>query len=369
MAHVLAYRDFIKEVKQLKSVDEAMLQPTHSKVRLFGDKGDNAGLSCVLRNVQFSENPNSEVVRDGAGVYRFSLKMGKGDTQENVGVLAFDSRVTHWESEPLFYLNNKPLANYYHCLTDGLGILYSFLKQSTCKQILMYRNPPHGMRETHCDFVRDMLKLALPETHVQFVNHNTLYSAVMTGSYLGLNSKRQRAIPHSGLYEMYDRIKASCNKTVSGPRKIFITRMPRAKSRDALPENNLSYRELVNEGELLELMQGYGFSPVFAEDYTLEEQVSLFSQATHVTGPWGAGFINTVFCKPGVIILPFGSPNFSLNLRKRSNVYCGPLFADKKIIPLNGLGKTLTETNVTNAPWKIDIDGTRASLETIGGFL
>ena len=40
-------------------------------------------------------------------------------------------------------------------------------------------------------------------------------------------------------------------------------------------------------------------------DYSFSEQVDLFSNASYVVGLHGAGFANTVFCKPNTKILEF----------------------------------------------------------------
>jgi hypothetical protein len=62
---------------------------------------------------------------------------------------------------------------------------------------------------------------------------------------------------------------------------------------------------LSDEKELEDFFAQNGYEIVNPGSYSFEEQLEMFSSATHVAGISGAAFINTIFCKPGtkVIIL------------------------------------------------------------------
>jgi hypothetical protein len=62
-------------------------------------------------------------------------------------------------------------------------------------------------------------------------------------------------------------------------------------------------RELENEQEIEELVSSYGFTLVCLSDLPISSQIELFSNATHIIAPHGAGITNIVFCKPATNLL------------------------------------------------------------------
>ena len=55
-------------------------------------------------------------------------------------------------------------------------------------------------------------------------------------------------------------------------------------------------RRLLNEEEIARIASEQGFEIIRAEELAFENQVMLFSEASVITGPHGAGFVNMVFC-------------------------------------------------------------------------
>ena len=56
-------------------------------------------------------------------------------------------------------------------------------------------------------------------------------------------------------------------------------------------------RILDNENELLEQITSLGFKKIYPEDYSFEEQISIFYNARIVLGPSGSALLNCIFCK------------------------------------------------------------------------
>ena len=71
--------------------------------------------------------------------------------------------------------------------------------------------------------------------------------------------------------------------------KIFITRT--------------GTRRVYNQDDIAAIAAEYGFTAVAPEKLSLAEQVTLFSHATHIIGPSGAGFGGLLFASPGVQVL------------------------------------------------------------------
>jgi len=72
-------------------------------------------------------------------------------------------------------------------------------------------------------------------------------------------------------------------------KKVFITRS--------------GTRRAYNQEEIAEVAREYGFTVVAPETLSLAEQVALFSHATHLIGPSGAGFGGLLFASPGTQVL------------------------------------------------------------------
>ena len=71
-----------------------------------------------------------------------------------------------------------------------------------------------------------------------------------------------------------------------------------ALERIFVSRNNIRWKRLANEDELLPLIEGYGFSIIRPEQMSFAQQVKTFSKAKVVFGAYGAGLTNLLFCQP-----------------------------------------------------------------------
>ena len=75
------------------------------------------------------------------------------------------------------------------------------------------------------------------------------------------------------------------------PSRIFISR------------SKASVRHIVNEGEVIRLLEAYGFILVCLEDWSIAQQIQLFASAKAIVSPHGAGLSNLAFCKKGTLVV------------------------------------------------------------------
>jgi hypothetical protein len=68
-------------------------------------------------------------------------------------------------------------------------------------------------------------------------------------------------------------------------------------------------RRVVNEAEVIDWLEGWGFQSFFLEEMSLAEQMALFKQAKLVAGPHGAGFSNVIFSYK-LKLLEFFEPSY-----------------------------------------------------------
>ncbi|WP_299759229.1 glycosyltransferase 61 family protein [uncultured Pontibacter sp.] len=69
-------------------------------------------------------------------------------------------------------------------------------------------------------------------------------------------------------------------------------------------------RNVLNEKELLEELQPYGFKTVVSSELSIKEKIKLFSKAKVVLGATGAGLISMFFCKPGTKMIEIFNEGF-----------------------------------------------------------
>ncbi len=80
------------------------------------------------------------------------------------------------------------------------------------------------------------------------------------------------------------------------PKKIYINRL-----------DGRSQRLISNEKDVAECLKKKGFESLTLSKLSFSEQVNFFHNADYIAGLHGAGFANTIFCKPNTKILEFRS--------------------------------------------------------------
>ncbi|MFD1187549.1 glycosyltransferase family 61 protein [Pontibacter rugosus] len=66
-----------------------------------------------------------------------------------------------------------------------------------------------------------------------------------------------------------------------------------------ISRSDSNIRNVLNEKELLEVLEPYGFKSIVSSQLSIKEKIKLFSRAKVVMGATGAGLVSMFFCKPG----------------------------------------------------------------------
>ena len=77
----------------------------------------------------------------------------------------------------------------------------------------------------------------------------------------------------------------------------------RLSERLFISRNMAKSRRIVNESEIDEVLVRHGFRKIFLEELPILEQFSLFSTASHIIAPHGAGLANLAFASEGARVL------------------------------------------------------------------
>jgi tetratricopeptide (TPR) repeat protein/capsular polysaccharide biosynthesis protein len=82
------------------------------------------------------------------------------------------------------------------------------------------------------------------------------------------------------------------------PERIYISR---ARARG---------RQVINEDEVINVLNNWGFQTVFLEEMSVLQQVALFANAKVIVCPHGSSLTNLVFCSPKTKIIELFSPHY-----------------------------------------------------------
>ena len=81
-----------------------------------------------------------------------------------------------------------------------------------------------------------------------------------------------------------------------------------------ISRRDAAFRRVVNEGEVVQALEGVGFAPYTLSDMSFAEQVTLFAHAEVVIAPHGAGLANLIFADAPIVIelfSPHVMPNYA----------------------------------------------------------
>jgi capsular polysaccharide biosynthesis protein len=79
--------------------------------------------------------------------------------------------------------------------------------------------------------------------------------------------------------------------------------VPDSPKRIYISRRKAAFRRVRNEDELLPILERNGFDLVCNEDYSVAEQIGIFSEAEFVLGPMGSSMANLLFSNPGTKVI------------------------------------------------------------------
>ncbi|MFK7858003.1 MAG: glycosyltransferase 61 family protein [Granulosicoccus sp.] len=199
---------------------------------------------------------------------------------------SLDRQKTHAIEGRIALLGNRNADNYYHWMNDILPAL------------AVLENSGYPLDDIDC-FVVNRLKhpfqfeslkaLGIEKDRLHYANSNSLLSAdeILVPHYgsnsLGMSQGRWNP-------DFLNRVFAP--ETKPAPTlKLYISR------------GSTGARAIGNEAELITLLESHNFQIVRAETLSIREQAELYSAASVVLGPHGAGLSNIAFCQPGTRVI------------------------------------------------------------------
>jgi len=199
-------------------------------------------------------------------------------TDDNqVYVLAFDQ----WSAR-----------NYYHWVIDTLSRLYIIREQLHDAIILLPRSP--------CRYMYESMQFFQPKGVLELEKHT--YARVK-------NLYLPRPVADSGRHD---------GTVLMGLKKFILSKLEGhlddgiAGERIYISRAKQNARKIQNELEVQELLKAYGFSVVFFENMSFQEQISVMGKAKFVVSSHGANLTNILFMPENAKVLEINknkSPN------------------------------------------------------------
>lgn len=188
-------------------------------------------------------------------------------------------------------------SNYYHLLVDVLPRLYLLKQSQFWSQIdTIYVNR----------FVPALQKLQ-PLLHLVGLEGKKLFWA---DAYSHIQARAVVATSLTGLPGM-SYFKPGWVFTFLRETFLSLAQPPeKTQPRIYISRSRASFRRVLNEPEVLEILRTWGYQPVWLEDLSFAQQVGLFQQAQRIVAPHGAGLTNLVWCQPGARVLEFFPSNY-----------------------------------------------------------
>lgn len=182
--------------------------------------------------------------------------------------------------------------NYFHWLTDAIPRLYLAKQYDPNINLILpsFFQSISYTRESLEPFKLGSVRI-IPEDRAVFVKNFQFptYSA-LTGNY---NENVIRAV--GATYRQHFGASASAG------RRIYISR------------SKAPVRNVLNENEIIPILARHGFEIVQCENMSFSEQVKLFSEASMMAGPHGAGLVNMMFMHPGAKIFEIHPRDNNIN--------------------------------------------------------
>lgn len=77
-----------------------------------------------------------------------------------------------------------------------------------------------------------------------------------------------------------------------------------------ISRSDAGFRKIINDSQIVNFLSQYGFESIQLASMTVSQQVELFSTASVIVAPHGAGLVNAVFCRPQTKIIELFSPHY-----------------------------------------------------------
>ncbi|MDC0902868.1 glycosyltransferase family 61 protein [Pelagibacteraceae bacterium] len=276
-----------------------------SNGRIFSDTVNNTAYilkDCLIKDVsyQFKLKKNLQIIN--------------GNTSDNFVIKNGTPKILKKINGTVFSLLSGGAAknNYWHWIFDVLPKL-AILEKSKFKNKPDYYLLPSLYKKYQIETL-SMLKIPLNK-----LLNGEIYKHIICDNLLAVDhpnvfnnnpSKSIINIPHWIIKWLRKKYIKKNNSSSKKYERIYINR-----EKDSILDN----RKIINNQDVKEILNKFGFKIITVSDYSFNDQVKIFSNAKFIVGLHGAAFANLVFSKQKTKIIELASKhsgNIFANLAK-----------------------------------------------------
>jgi capsular polysaccharide biosynthesis protein len=306
----------MKKIESLHTLDEkiSILESDQN------DRKINAYLLEDVHLVSLSDDYPGIVLATENNHYSpyFERVMSLGDSSQQKTQICDFVNLTKTVNEPVFYFVYNT-DNYYHFIYDSLPYLITYreLKKRNIVDKLLIPNSNSG--KLYPFFYEFLDLLDIDRNNLFFLDKQTLYKKIyISDSYT--HGHDSNLPPRVEIYQLYEEMKQKVSRIVdtdSYPKKIYISRRSWIHGDFSnIGTNYTQRRRLVIEDDLVEFLEGQGFTEVFTEKLSTQDKIGMMMGAQMVVGAIGGGMCNLLFTNKDCKNICICSPHFlSINSR------------------------------------------------------
>jgi Glycosyltransferase 61 len=252
-------------------------------------------------------------------------------------------------SHPCLLIHDAACNNYGHWMTDAVSRLYYAKDLISSHKIIL-----PSMFRKHKYKLESLIPFGVKEENIVYIDNQVILSKNFAmPSFMGPYFVNPKDEIVREIREIYHRF--------------YNLSRPKQGTRLYISRAGASYRKVVNESQVIDRLLGKGFTVVYPEQLSFEEQVRLFASAEIVVGLTGAAFNNMMFMHSGYPVVEFRLENDNSNLHYFS-------YASAHELPYYYLSCKGDATDRTFANFFVDLDSLDTTVDmalsshSINGF-
>jgi hypothetical protein len=234
---------------------------------------------------------------------------------DDTGLIWLGNNVVNLDIEDGYFLGGNGSWNYFHWITEILAKLEFIVTPEgfeLCKNIIVSskvldidsfkQTLEHALKGYNfvVYYIKPKINYRIPSLFLVNNPSGILFNPKGVLSRVDFSFYRKSSLNY--VKNLFLDICDLKSNAFSGYDRVFLARHIKA----ARPYNQMDVESI--------LVKKYGFTSIFIEDYSIEDQLKIFRQAKVIVGASGAAWTNIIFCNPDVLLiswLPTNAKSFS----------------------------------------------------------
>tara|TARA_Y100001970_G_scaffold181759_1_gene221188 strand:+ start:275 stop:1318 length:1044 start_codon:yes stop_codon:yes gene_type:complete len=288
-------------MKILDKKNKEIINDTSLESKFLSVNNNTFDINCKFLNDDFfidSHNyyPISSKFNSFSEIFQWGEKSKYSNFYSEKFLINFNKNMSKFKHlSNIVVLGSSSVDNYYRNMITFFPRIFFLDKQKI--KLAIHRNSSNKFR----NFISIMC-------NKMGINLEFIY--LDDGFYKFTNSKIPQFLNKNDSLKILNKLIIKSNNKSE---KIYLTRQ------------NAEYRNLINEGDVIQILKRNGFKIVDLNDFNIIKQLDLFSKSKVIVSPTGSSLTNIAFCSPGtkvIEIIPKYKFSYENNFKDRYAKIC-----------------------------------------------